>query len=724
MVAGWGRGWNDQNHPSRPVRVVLYKVVPMPRMTPQVPLRAMAALALGVIAASPVLAAKAPGGRGGANNLPELRVLQSQNGVLDILMVARAGTAPGVGPLVPTTPLVYDICPRPQDGSEACPATSDDLFAGTRLQLQQGDLLKVHLVNKLPWLADASHVVDPGMSFLPYDPTNLHTHGLIVAPRYPTKTQPTYGDNVFVLALNPDNGMPPPDAEYHSDVKMGSIDYEIRVPADHPSGLFWFHPHIHGISNNQVSSGLSGLITIGKVSDYVCKDAACAKVVDKMPVRHMLIKALQVLPDQSIQSEPDPSFCLLQMYAQRPPQGVCDGIDDFAGGKQYDTINGAVFPTIPVTNPNGEIWRITNGTANTIYDLGLFNSVDRGSMLMQVLSIDGVAVDPRKGATKESLLAAGGAKFDPVACPGVDAGEFKTAGKSVCIRRMLMMPASRAELWVSYRDANGNLAAPPAGTSAVLRQVGHITGEANKSIGFPTMDLANVVFGEAGGGKGAPPSAAAVAAVANGPKALDVAPDAQVLKDPTRIAANLRGWNIKVGAEPKCAPLAEGHYRRIFLGTAGETRAFGMGYEEIDQDGNVVPGSTQEITPFNPDKPTICLTLGPGNTPMHEKWEVINVADEDHTLHIHQVRFSLLTQDRISKKFVPADGILHDGIPLRRVTWGDCETVAAWHDGKCHAKSTFIDVPFAVAGDFVYHCHILEHEDGGMMSRIRVRANP
>jgi FtsP/CotA-like multicopper oxidase with cupredoxin domain len=32
-----------------------------------------------------------------------------------------------------------------------------------------------------------------------------------------------------------------------------------------------------------------------------------------------------------------------------------------------------------------------------------------------------------------------------------------------------------------------------------------------------------------------------------------------------------------------------------------------------------------------------------------------------------------------------------------------------------------VEIPFTIAGDFVYHCHILEHEDGGMMARIRVR---
>jgi FtsP/CotA-like multicopper oxidase with cupredoxin domain len=93
---------------------------------------------------------------------------------------------------------------------------------------------------------------------------------------------------------------------------------------------------------------------------------------------------------------------------------------------------------------------------------------------------------------------------------------------------------------------------------------------------------------------------------------------------------------------------------------------------------------------------------------------------------MHQVRFSLLARDKMSGEVVPGTddpGILHDSIPLRHGS-GDCESIAAYHAGLCKAYVNVIDVPFAVAGDFVYHCHVLEHEDGGMMARIRVRPNP
>jgi L-ascorbate oxidase len=51
-------------------------------------------------------------------------------------------------------------------------------------------------------------------------------------------------------------------------------------------------------------------------------------------------------------------------------------------------------------------------------------------------------------------------------------------------------------------------------------------------------------------------------------------------------------------------------------------------------------------------------------------------------------------------------------------------TVAQWRAAHCRSTPLVLDIPFAELGDFVYHCHILEHEDGGMMARIQVVPAP
>ena len=70
------------------------------------------------------------------------------------------------------------------------------------------------------------------------EPTNLHMHGLHVSPK-------GTGDNVFVTV---DPG--------------GSFDYEYRLRADHPPGVYWYHPHLHGLVAGQVFGGLFGAIVV------------------------------------------------------------------------------------------------------------------------------------------------------------------------------------------------------------------------------------------------------------------------------------------------------------------------------------------------------------------------------------------------------------------------------------------------------------------------------
>lgn len=91
---------------------------------------------------------------------------------------------------------------------------------GPTLVLSPGDVLKLRLANKLA------------------GPSNLHLHGLHVSPV-------GNGDNVF-LTVNPGR----------------SLDYEYRLPPDHPPGLYWYHPHHHGGVADQVFAGLFGAIIV------------------------------------------------------------------------------------------------------------------------------------------------------------------------------------------------------------------------------------------------------------------------------------------------------------------------------------------------------------------------------------------------------------------------------------------------------------------------------
>jgi len=659
-----------------------------------------------------------------AADLAEPLTLQSQNGLLDVLMVAKAAAVPALSPFNPTG-WVYEICRRPTSGSDHCPtgSTAPNYYGGTRLKLTQGDTLKIRLVNDLPAVGDAKHAIEPGREYLALNPTNIHTHGLLVSPNFPTPLNPTYGDNVFVLTFNSANGQANAGPHIHADIRYDATNYEIKIPSTHPSGLFWFHPHIHGISLNQVSAGLAGIITIGDVADYVCTDAGCSGIANETAVHHLILKDTQIQADSSLQDQEDPAFCL---PATSPAPGVslgqggcpgqdqtADGGNDYTNGRWFFTVNGQKYPNIPVKAAGGEIWRLTNTSGSVTYDLQLWNQAQNRNMVVQVLSIDGVSVSPNAGMSQQDMRKIGGKKLETVACPGVEpAAPGSPRAEPLCVTRLHMMPSSRAEVWVAYRDSSDQLAAPPRGASAVFRTAGFNTGPTGDT--WPAVDLASVSFTGPGPRIGAP-------------KALTVSGNvnAVALAEPTALAGDLFAANMAVGADANCKPLPQGHMRRIFFNVPSDNPSgFGLGYEEVDQKGVPVPGSFMDVTPFDPMTPTVCLPLGAGNTPTKERWQLINLAGEDHNFHIHQTKFRVLTTAELAGTTLPgqvfAKGVLLDNVPLEHAD-GTCNTVDDWRKGVCTTHPSTVEIPFAIAGDFVYHCHILEHEDGGMMARIRVR---
>ncbi len=84
---------------------------------------------------------------------------------------------------------------------------------GPMLEMRPGDALQLQFTNRLP------------------EATNLHYHGLHVPPT-------GNADNIFLE-------IPPGE----------SLRYEFTLPANHPAGLFWYHPHLHGSVARQVGRG-------------------------------------------------------------------------------------------------------------------------------------------------------------------------------------------------------------------------------------------------------------------------------------------------------------------------------------------------------------------------------------------------------------------------------------------------------------------------------------
>ena len=205
--------------------------------------------------------------------------LRSANGKLDVTLVARAARV-NVGQ--------YELNVAGYNGE----------YAGPVLRVRPGDLLRVRLVNQLNQV------------------TNLHFHGLEVSPL-------GAGDNMGVL------------------VGVGqSHVYEIRIPRNHRSGVFWYHTHAHGFSERQLMAGLSGMLIVDEPEGA---KPAFPGVREQL----FVLKNFQASPDGDV-------YRVLKGYR-----------------RDLRTINGQLMPRIEIHPGEKQLWRFSNQSADLIYRLKL-----------------------------------------------------------------------------------------------------------------------------------------------------------------------------------------------------------------------------------------------------------------------------------------------------------------------------------------------------------------
>ena len=165
--------------------------------------------------------------------------------------------------------------------------------------------------------------------------------------------------------------------------------------------------------------------------------------------------------------------------------------------------------------------------------------------------------------------------------------------------------------------------------------------------------------------------------------------------------------------------------------------AMSMSVYVTDDDGIVkeVSADTEDAEPFGPTE-ALLGTLGSngwstslawsaatsenvtlaGDT---ETWEIFNFTADAHPIHIHLVQFKVVNREGLA--------VNEEGIATQpAVLVGDPRGAEAWETGL---KDTVIAYPgevtrvrasFPDAGLFVWHCHILEHEDNEMMRPYRI----
>jgi FtsP/CotA-like multicopper oxidase with cupredoxin domain len=536
--------------------------------------------------------------------VPEPTDLRSRNGVLEVELAFRDyKDASGQ----------MRYCYVAKDGSQA-----------PTLRLQPGDTLILRLKNEASAAGGADH---KGMdaSAPPADAktkdgrkqaardacaggpmiasaTNLHFHGLLIPST-------CHQDETLKTMIEPS------DAPF---------EYRFQIPANQPPGLYWYHPHVHGISKTQILGGASGALIVEGI-ERVNRQLA------GLPERVFVVRDQDLLnpnaaPPRSIY--PD---AVLHLDAEGDVLNTGTGTGKPAKDLSINFVN-VPYPNYPpaviaMKPSERQLWRVLNASAITYLNLQLL--FDSAPQPMEVVALDGA--------------------------PLGENGNPRNATQRVS--HTVVPPGGRVEFVV-----NG----PRIGVHAALVTRGVDTGPAGEN--DPLRALLNII------------------AAADAPE-----PRSALAANPAPMASPDSVW---LGA---ATPIRE---RKLYFSEKAEN-------------------------PKDPNSPTIFYITVEGQTPaaFDPKWSVPNIvaqqgtvedwvienrSQEFHAFHIHQTHF-ILTE---------WNGRAVDEPYLR-----DTINLDYWDGKSPHYPSVKLRIDFRdpnIAGTFAYHCHLLEHQDGGMMGIIRV----
>jgi FtsP/CotA-like multicopper oxidase with cupredoxin domain len=547
------------------------------------------------IGAGAILPAGLYGCGGGGSVLPaetfaEPPLLESVDGRLDVtLTLAYADTTINGKPV------------RVRTMNSSIPAPT--------LRVNAGDTLRIKVVNQLP----SNPVSNEPARHLRYpNSTNLHTHGLHVAPG---EVAPgVYGDYVMD---DPELGIAPGQTRQH----------EYRIDAGHPAGAYWYHPHLHGSTAIQVGSGMAGALMIRGAIDRVPEIAAARE-------RLFLFQAPVTDARGNLES-----FTDVASPAAEPPF----------------LINGIRRPRLVMRRGEVQNWHFINAAISNFLNL----SLDQHAL--HVYSHDGnprsnlmaVGPDPKNGlamapGNRDSVLVKAGQ-------PGTyylrtlryDMGNPTVLAEDILAEVIIVDEAMPMAL------PTGPLPVPVA-----LRPIGD--EELARGGGLKRSIVMRAVFNNNGDPVTAPPAS-------------------NVVHPP---ADELADWTYQTGA--------------TFLADT----VFAMGSASMQS--SVSPAMPTEFIPFqarraHTQKQTVALNSV-------EEWTVYNMNAVQHPFHIHVNPFQVVRVNGQAVEPYWADTI---GLPLGGSP--DRPTSVTF-------RTRFTDFK----GSYVMHCHILAHEDMGMMQTVEV----
>jgi FtsP/CotA-like multicopper oxidase with cupredoxin domain len=257
-----------------------------------------------------------------------------------------------------------------------CFMTEDGLESPT-LHVKAGDTLNITVTNNTPASPLGEFLNPPNCGDTTVEATppfngiasvgssvNIHYHGTNVTPG-------CHGDNVTRTLIN----------------SGSTFQYSFRFPVDAPSGLYWYHPHVHGLTERDVLGGASGALIVDGIRNV-------------QPAVSGLRPRILVIRDQ-------PQL-----------QGSAEGPGNCGNGVPFQDLSVNYVPIDSTLLDNGmvaftpatlrmmpeetQFWRVTNSTADTILDLQLL--YDGVPQTLQIVGIDAVPANSQDGAQPGDLI--------------------------------------------------------------------------------------------------------------------------------------------------------------------------------------------------------------------------------------------------------------------------------------------------------------------------------
>jgi L-ascorbate oxidase len=551
---------------------------------------------------------------------------------------------------------------------QGAPVDPSAPYVSPTIEVRPGDTIRATLHNKLP--ADPKCLGPHGSVNVPhcFNGTNLHTHGLWVNPG-------GNGDNVLI-SINP--GV--------------SFQYEYKIPPDHPAGTFWYHTHRHGSTALQVSSGMGGaLIVRGQRPPTATAPGdldALLKPIPGQPFTQRVLVMQQIQyacrdaggkvktnPDGTYRCDPGDTGAI-ESYDLFGPSG-------WRNSGRFTSINGQVLPVFAGARAGQvEWWRLVHAGVRDTINVEIRKARPDRTPL------------GRLSAAASDAYVGGNCTGEPLRLHLVAADGLTTAA-AVPAARALFQPAYRWDALVVF---------PEPGLYCVIDAAAPATGSVGQEESpRQLLGLVRVAAGQ------------------------PVTGDLTAYLARTLLAAAARNLRGPAGAKV-AAELKDGLKLTSFVAHPDVAEGEVTGRQELtfNIDTSSSPAQFQvNGKPYDPARMDRVLTLG-GT----DEW-TLQSAFASHPFHIHINPFQVVRILDPAGKDVSAPGATDDAgggapdpqYPGLKGVWKDTLWVKSLvpPGQPPGAYTVVVRTRYQrYIGDFVLHCHILDHEDQGMMQNVRI----